>query len=258
MIIKASGLGLGDSAALIAALLSEKDIFTGSARHTADLSQRVTALQEHHSGNHIDRGACKRVLTTASLFRKKLKTSASTQKNSTDMVGVMLGFAYPDRIAKCRDVKNSRYILSGGKGARLNMEDDLFNEPYLVIADLDAAQTDARIYSAASISDTKIEEYFSELITKERLTRWNDESERVEAREIIKLGAITLDEQPVQNIDSADMTAALLGAIRERGLDALTWSKWVVGLRQRVTFLPYWRGRLAYRSKIAGALPDCQ
>ena len=172
------------------------------------------------------------------------------------MVGVILGFAYPDRIAKCRDIKNSRYILSGGKGAKLNMEDDLFGESFLVIADLDAAQTDARVYSAASISDAQIEEYFSELISKERLTRWNDETERVEAREIIKLGAVTLDEQPVQNIDSADITAALLGAIRERGLEALTWSKEARGLRQRVDFLNYNKESSPDTVNIIGELPD--
>ncbi|MEN8147590.1 MAG: ATP-dependent helicase HrpB [Campylobacterota bacterium] len=252
MIIKASSLGYGETACLIAALLSEKEIFTGSARHAADLSQRVTAIEERHSGNHVDRNAVKRVLTTASLFRKKLNRSDAPQKSHTDMVGVILGFAYPDRIAKCRGIKNSRYILSGGKGAKLNMEDDLFGESFLVIADLDAAQTDARVYSAASISEAQIEEHFGELITRERLTRWNDETERVEAREIIKLGAVTLDEQPVQNIGSADITAALLGAIRERGLEALTWSKEALGLRQRVDFLNYHKES----TNIIGELPD--
>ncbi|MGB5966090.1 MAG: ATP-dependent helicase HrpB [Sulfurimonadaceae bacterium] len=256
MILKASAIGYGDTACLIAALLSEKDIFTGSARHSSDLSLRIMALQEHHSAQHIDKGAVQRAMTTASGFRKTLQTSASPRKSSAEMVGVLLGFAYPDRIAKCRDLKNSRYILSGGKGAKLNMEDELFGEPYLVIADLDVAQTDAHIYSAATISEAQIEEYFSELIAKERLTRWNDETERVEAREITKLGAITLDEQPVQNIDSADVATALLGAIRKRGLDALTWSKEALGLRKRVAFLNYWKEKDPNAAKIVDKLPD--
>ncbi|MBU1643508.1 ATP-dependent helicase HrpB, partial [bacterium] len=80
MILKAFELGHGETACLIAALLSEKDIFSGSARHAADLSQRVTALQEQHSGSHIDQGACQRVLTTASGFHKKLPKSAPNSK----------------------------------------------------------------------------------------------------------------------------------------------------------------------------------
>lgn len=256
MMIKASTLGLGKNATLIAALLSEKDIFTGSARHTADLSKRVTTLQEGHFDNQVDRGTVKRVLTTASGFHKKLKVSFLTQKGTTDMTGVLLGFAYPDRIAKCRDVKNSRYILSGGKGARLNHEDELFNEPYLVVADLDSAQTDARIYSGVTISEDQIEQYFSDLITKERLTRWNEETERVEAREVTKLGAVTLDESPVKNIQSSDLTAALLGAIRVKGLGALTWSKEAIGLRQRVYFLNNCKINNPDQMSTIGELPD--
>ncbi len=256
MIIKAVNIGVGKDGCLIAALLSEKDIFSGHARHAADLSQRVTALQEHHAGGHIDRGACKRVLTTASGFSKKLNASNTSQKNSADMIGVLLGFAYPDRIAKCRDVKNSRYVLSGGKGAKLNIEDELFGEPYLVIADLDAAQTNARIYTAASISEAQIEKYFSGLIVTERQTKWNEVTERVEARERTKLGAIILGERPVQNINNSELSTALLGAIREKGLDALTWSKEALSLRQRVCFLNYCKENNSNVSNIVGELPD--
>ncbi|MDA3946932.1 MAG: ATP-dependent helicase HrpB [Helicobacteraceae bacterium] len=256
MMLKASNIGLGKTACLIAALLSEKDIFTGSDRQSADLSQRVTALQERHSGKHIDKSASQRVLTTASGFLQKLNTASSTKKSSVDMVGVLLGFAYPDRIAKCRDIKNSRYLLSGGKGAKLTIEDSLFGEPFLVIADLDVAQTDARIYSAATVSAAQIEEYFSALISKERLTRWKDETARVEAREVTKLGAIILDEKPVQNIDKTDVAMALIGAIKEKGLDALTWSKEGLGLRQRVQFLNYSKEKALHAGNIIDTLPD--
>ncbi|MEA3372748.1 MAG: ATP-dependent helicase HrpB [Campylobacterota bacterium] len=256
MILKAAEMGHGETACLIAALLSEKDIFTGSAKHSADLSQRVTALRERLSGSHIDKGACSRVLTTASEFRKKLKKSRSLQTVTVDTLGVLLGFAYPDRIAKCRNVRHGRYLLSGGKGAVLNTDDELFGEPFLVIANLDAAQTDARIFSAVTISEAVIEGHFGELIVKERLTKWNDRAERVEAREVTKLGAITLDERAVQNVNDADIAAALLGAIKEKGLDTLAWSKEALALRQRVNFLNYWKEKDINAAKIIGELND--
>ena len=256
MILKASGLGHGETACLIAALLSEKDIFNGRARHTADLLQRMTALHEQHSGRYIDQEACRRVLRTTSEFRKKLKKTDAVRKSSDDMVGVLLGFAYPDRIAKCRDIRNSRYLLSGGKGAVLNREDELFGEPYLVIADLDGAQSDARIFSAAAISEALIEEYFGEQIIRERQIKWNDEAERVEAREVTRLDALILHEQPVQNIGESDTAAALLGAIREKGIDALAWSKEALSLRQRVAFLNYWKVREPAIATNVGELPD--
>ena len=256
MILQASELGSGETACLIAALLSEKDIFTGSARHAADLSQRVIALQEQHSGSHIDREAVKRVHRTASEFRKKLKKTDVPLKSRGDMVGVLLGFAYPDRIARCRDLRNSRYLLSGGKGAVLNREDELFGEPYLVIADLDSAQSDARIFSAAPITEALIEKHFAKLISRERQIRWNDEAERVEVREVVRLGALILDEQPVRNIDESDTAAALLGAIREKGADVLAWSKEALSLRQRIAFLNYWKEKEPAIAKVVGELPD--
>ncbi len=256
MILKAVTINCGETACLIAALLSEKDIFTGSAKRSADLSERMAVLQEHCSGSHVDKGAYKRVMSTASEFRKKLKKTEPEQTIAADTVGILLGFAYPDRIAKCRDVQNGRYLLSGGKGAVLTTEDGLFGEPYLVIADLDAAQTDARIFTAATITKAVIEEQFGELITKERLTKWNDEAERVEVREVTKLGAIILDEHPVQNIDNSDIATALLRAIKERGLDTLEWSKEAFALRQRINFLNYHGKKDPNTAKIINDLPD--
>ncbi|WP_345974941.1 ATP-dependent helicase HrpB [Sulfurimonas sp. HSL3-7] len=256
MILKGSELGYGETGCLIAALLSEKEIFTGSARHSADLSLRVNALQERHSGSHIDQGAFRRVLETASALRKKLNSSGKIKQSRADTVGLLLGFAYPDRIAGCRGPKESRYLLSGGKGAVLNSEDGLFGEPYLVIADLDAAGNNARIFRGAALFETTMQEYFGDLIVKERLTRWNDESERVEAREVTRLGAITLNERPLRNIDDSEIKMALLGAVREKGLDTLTWSKEALALRQRMDFLNYWKEQDDKAAALIGDLPD--
>ena len=74
------------------------------------------------------------------------------------MLGVLLAFAYPDRIAKLRSDKSSTYLLSNAKGATLHQQDELFNTGFLVIADLDAKHTNATIYKALAISHTQIED----------------------------------------------------------------------------------------------------
>lgn len=256
MMLKAVELGYAKAASLVAALLSEKDIFTGNARHAVDLALRLNAIQERHTGAGIDRGAIHRVVTTAAGFQKKLRPTDTSKKQRADIVGLLLGYAYPDRIAKCRNLNDSRYLLSGGKGSRLNNEDELFGEPYLVIADLDSAQSDARIFSAASISEETIDEHFSALITQERVTQWNDEMQRVDAREVTRLGAIVLDERVAKNIKKTDIANALIGAIAEKGLDALEWSKEAINLRQRVNFLNHCRKHNRVASSLIGELPD--
>lgn len=234
MILKANEMGYGERACLIAALLSEKDIFTGSHKFDADLSARVSALEEQPKHYlHIN------VIQTATLLRKKLPNKSSNKTASSDSIGLLLAFAYPDRIASRRNPKSNRYLLSGGKGAFLNEEDTLFNESYLVISDLDAKEVNARIYSAASISKALIQKYFSELIVNERLTKWNEELERVEAREITKLGAIILDEKSITDIQSRDISTALLNAIREKGIQALHLNRESQELRERTLFVTH-------------------
>ncbi|MCJ7765234.1 MAG: ATP-dependent helicase HrpB, partial [Thiovulaceae bacterium] len=128
--------------------------------------------------------------------------------------------------------------------------------PYLVIADLDSAQSDARIFSAAVITEALLEEYFAEQITKERRVKWNDEAKRVEAREATKLGALILGEEAVQNVGDAEIAIALLGAIRAKGLDVMTWSKEALALRQRIGFLNYMKEEKPDIAKIVSVLPD--
>ncbi len=255
MMIVGAKMGHGYSACLIAALLSEKDIFTGNTRRSTNLFERVIALQEHQSNSHINTGASQRVLSTALGFRKKLSGANSVQTVANETVSLLLAFAYPDRIAKCRNRNSNRYILSGGKGAVLNIEDELFNAPYLVIANLDASHTDARIFSAVSITETAIETHLGELITKNRVTKWSNESERVEAREVTKFGAITLNEHSIQNISSSDISTALLGAIREKGLHVFQCSKESLALQQRVNFLNCCKEIDLNTAKLVGDLP---
>ncbi|MEA1918288.1 MAG: ATP-dependent helicase HrpB [Campylobacterota bacterium] len=255
MMLKAKEIGHGDTASLIAALLSEKDFFLGDARRSMDISERIRLLHVKHCEHQCDYTAFERVLKTAKTFQKKLKLSSHQKAFSADMVGVLLGFAYPDRIAQSRGFKNSRYLLSNGKGALMPNEDQLFSEPYLVVADLNASQSDALIYQAASITAAQIEEFFSELITKKHRTYYNDDAERIESRELLQLGAITLRESILQNIDSKEITTALIASIKTKGLKSLNFSRESLALRERITFLNYWKSKEKSLENIIGEIP---
>ena len=155
------------------------------------------------------------------------------------MLGVLLAFAYPDRIAKLRSDKNSTYLLSNAKGATLHQQDELFNTGFLVIADLDAKHTNATIYKALAISHTQIEDYLAEQLKIHEDVTWNEEQERVEARRVIKIGAITLKSIALKSPSSDKVAEVLIEELEVLGLDALTWSKEAMALRQRVNFAKY-------------------
>ena len=242
MILKANALSLAKEATIIAALLSEKDIFRGSLKNSADLSERVLAIQQRESSSEIDRKTVQQVIKSAQTFQSRLSNITTGKNIEDDTIGLLLALAYPDRIAKIRGKNLNSYLLSGGKGAQLFHEDALVSSPYLVVADLDNAKgAMARIYRAVRIEEETLYHHFQELITKETVARWNGDAQRIEARELHRLGAITLKERPTQKISQEQITAALIGVIREEGLQLLNFSKETLQLQQRVNFLNHHR-----------------
>jgi len=236
MMLKAKELDLSYEASLLAALISEKDIYR-NAFGSSDLRERVSILhdirqQKHINTHYIDLKQCRYLLKNAKRIEKVQRESIAL-----DMIGVLLSFAYPDRIAKLRSDKSATYLLANGKGALLHQQDELFNTGFLVIADVDAKNSNAAIYKAVAITHAQIEEYLDEQMYSYEDLTWNDEQQRVEARRVTKLGAITLKALQIKNISEEKVIEILIEELEELGLEALHWSKEATSLRQRVSFL---------------------
>jgi len=236
MMLKAKVLNLSYEASLLAVLITEKDILTNSYAN-ADLRERVQILHDvaqkrNVNSRFVNIKQCNYLLANA----KRIEKTQSKELN-TELLGVLLAFAYPDRVAQLRHAKGSTYLLSNGKGAHLHSEDTLFNSSYLIISDLDAKSTNATIYKALSISLSQIEEYL-ETTTVERVT-WNEEQERVEVRKIEILGKLILKEMQLKSRNNPEITEVLLDELEAMGLEVLQWSKEATRLRERVNFLHY-------------------
>ena len=236
MMLKAQTLNLSYEASLLAVLLSEKDIFINSFA-TSDLRERVSVLHDVHIKNNINPQYIN--IKQCQYLLKNAKRIENVQKKSInlEMLGVLLAFAYPDRIAKLRNYKNSTYLLANGKGAVLYHQDELFNVGFLVIADVDAANTNARIYKAISITHVQIETHLQALLNTREDVSWNDDQQRVESRTITNLGSIVLKEIQTKNTSEEKVLEVLLEELEDLGLDALHWSKEALGLKERVNFV---------------------
>ena len=152
-----------------------------------------------------------------------------------DDAGRLLAFAYPDRIAQSRGA-GGRYLLAGGRGARLTDVQSIGQAEFLVVADLDAGDREALIRLAAPLRRNTLETDFAELIEHRERFEWDAREQAVIAQDERWLGAIRLGERRLENPDSARMTGALLDGIRELGLEALPWTKEARALRQRLVF----------------------
>ena len=236
MMIKAKKLDLSYEASLLAVLISEKDIYTKSYG-SSDLRERVSVLHDVRvdkslNASYINKYQCSYLLKNAKRIEKMQKPTVDLE-----LLGVLLAFAYPDRIAKLRGDKSSTYLLANGKGAVLQQQDELFNTGFLVIADVDAKHINANIYKAIAISHAQIEAYLEEQLESYEDVSWNEEQARVEARKVTKLGAIVLKEVQIKNPSEVLVLEILLEELEELGLDALPWSKEASTLRDRVNFV---------------------
>jgi len=236
MMIKAKEMQLSYEASLLAVILNEKDIFSPTYK-SVDIRERIEAL--HHIRQNNITPASHINLSHARYLLKNAKQLEPMQSNElqTDKLGILAAFAYPERIARQRSANSSDYLLSSGKGAKLHSEDMLHQERYLVIADLDAKSTHAHIFKAIAITQPQLETYLPELIQKAHVVEWNGEEQRVEAKEIEKLGAILLHEKRVSTSDNPDVIDLLLEELESMGLEVLNWTKEAYSLQQRVNFL---------------------
>lgn len=256
MMLSAVKLEQAYHACLIAAILTEKDLFLPRAEKSVDIHDRLNVLRQLqssrsqstmdiHKQHDIDLQQGRRIIQTADDFFKRLKQcSEKVTRNEPDnhLSGVLVAYAYPDRIAQQRNSNEARYLLSNGKGAVIPAHLQHHLHDYLVIASLDArqgraGQGEAAIYLAADISALQLEAYFVDLIEHKETIAWNATQQRVEAKQISGLGKIILQQTLTPAHDKDAVHQCLLQAIKTIGLECLNWSSEASNLKQRVQFI---------------------
>lgn len=151
-------------------------------------------------------------------------------------VGVVVGLAYPDRIARARRAGLATYQMSGGTGAALDPQSPLRTTTWLAIAAADRApgRADARIRSAAPIDEQTARDIAGDLVSTTDQIRWDDG--RIVTRRVEALGAIVLNDVPLAKPDRLLVQAAVRDGVRHSGLSVLRWSEAALALRERLAF----------------------
>lgn len=235
MLLRAMPLGLGATACELAVLLTQRESGQkGGAMDRSDLRFLLEAL--HGAGPlALDEGARRRLLDEVGRLKREL--GASKASSDANACGLLLAFAYPDRIARQRE--NGKYLLNGGRGATFVRGADslLGREEWIVIADVDDAGPDSTIRMAAPIAYAQLEEHHKDAFTQETDVYWDKESQSVRARARKRIGAIVLEEVPMHKPPAPLVTQALLQGIRAEGLALLPWTKAARQYQERVVFV---------------------
>jgi ATP-dependent helicase HrpB len=242
MILRGQALGLGPLACAVAALLSERDPLRGAAGPAdPDLRSRVDALRGRGlpPGTTADRGALVRIGRVVEQLERRIGRRAPAggiaAPEESDAVGLLLAFAYPDRIGRWRGDGGGRYVLSGGRGATLPGPSALARSEFLAVAALDAGEREARIQLATPLSLPLLLEHFGGLVEETTRVEWDPRSDAVAARRIRRLGQLVLEDEPLRDAGER-ATAAMLDGIRALGLRCLPWTRELEQWRARVAF----------------------
>jgi ATP-dependent helicase HrpB len=214
------------AAAELAALLSERDVLRGgttgpdgSRERDTDIRTRLDALRRG-SG----RGPLERVRRAEKNFRRELDVPAGARAVDSPLAtGVLLAFAYPDRIGKRRPGDAPRYTLANGRGASFGNPESIAREEFIVALELDDRDRDAKILLAAPLARADLlAEFEAQLVQRDEVT-WDARTEAVVARRTLRLDELVVDDKPLPEIPPEAAAAAFAVGLSSLGAAALPW-----------------------------------
>ncbi len=250
LLLRAEGAVEQSLACDLAALLADRDIFQHSSRSGSgvDITERLLAIQDYRVDKKqalknypLKKAAVEQLLSSANSYRRVLKLDKQQACYSlTDIqnvVGSLLLFAYPDRLAKKRSNADGRYQLANGRGVFLFDDDPLWGKDWLVVADCDAQKKEGRIYTAAEISYDSILDALGDQICTEESFSFDKDKLKIRGSRSLKYGAIQLKTTVLSDVPPEQFQKCLKQVLKDCGLSLLKWTDKCEDLISRAQWL---------------------
>jgi ATP-dependent RNA helicase HrpB len=250
MLVKSREHGASRLACDLAAILGERDILrAGAGARDVDLRLRVAVLRgdvrELQPGITVDSRAKAQAVRSSALWQRDFSRARADSADPDHWTGILLAWAYPDRIGRARG-GGGRYLLANGRGAHFGEPQALAKSEFIVAAELDGAEREARIFLAAPVRLADLEKHFSAHIIDRAEIIWDEREHAVRARRERRLGALLLESIEIRNPDAQAVQDAALTGLRQLGVADLPWTQ---ELRQ-------WRARVMLMRQYAVASPE--
>jgi len=241
MLLQARAVAAVPLAAQLAALLSERDLLRGAgAARDADIRTRLELLSGAERSPPGVRAGLERARRSARDLERSLARRDDAAGGGADGAadaGLLLAFAYPDRIGRRRPGRDGRYTLANGRGAVFDEAQALARHEFIVAVELDDRERDARILLAAPLERQRLLEYFADRIRTQQRVEWSARDAAVLARCTLELDGLVLEEKPLAPPPAEAARAAMLEGLRELGIDALPWDREARDLQARIEFV---------------------
>ena len=234
MLLKAEESGDLGLATDLAAILEERDPMPKETG--ADVNLRIEALRRHRRGITVKK-KFGRIDKIASSYRKMFKAKEDNGSVDPYTTGVLLAYAYPERIASARPGNNAQFQMANGKLAMMSHRDDLAAESWLAIAHVDARDGMGKIFMASPLNPRDL----APMVEKREVVTWDTRRGGAVATLDLRIGSIVLQSKPLPDPDQDIIVAAICEAIKKEGLSLLTFDAKLEAWQGRVLSLRKWR-----------------
>ena len=151
--------------------------------------------------------------------------------------GMLLSYAFPDRVAKNRG--NGTFRMVSGRGCHFDPGDVMCGAEYLVACELDDREGDAKVFLAAEMTPKEVERRFQDEIREVEVCEWDRRTDSVRSETRRMAGQLTLSARSQKG--GAGTVEALMAGVRVKGVENLPcWTKSALELRDRIRFVWGW------------------
>lgn len=242
MLLKAQEDDCVSLAADVAAILEERDPLPKDSG--IDINLRIELLRRARAMGKTG-GRLSRIEKIAAQYRQMLQAEPDNGPVDVHETGLLLAYAYPERIACARTGNNAQFQLANGKIATAGHKDDLAHEAWLAVAHMDARDGLGKIFLAAPLNPKDLLPLVKE---KETIT-WDARKGGLVATKDLRIGSIVLKSTPLPNPDPARIQEALLNVLKNEGQSLLNFDEQMEQLQNRILSLRKWNDDNSW--------PDC-
>ena len=223
----------------IAALLEEKDPLSETGG--TDLTLRLSALRAARRKKQL--GRWQRIAKIAAEYRRMAHTDEDNRDPAPTEVGLLVAYAYPERIAHSTNSIGG-YRLASGANVQLDAADQQSAHSWLAIASLySATGTTGRVFLAAPIAPDDLEKEFVKEVDN---IAWDTKQGCVVMQREQRIGKLILSQKPIHDADKERLKGIVCEAMKKDGLTMMAWSeKAVEQVQRRVAQVAAWHPEMA-------------
>ncbi|MBL4624928.1 MAG: ATP-dependent helicase HrpB [Flavobacteriales bacterium] len=233
MLIRAEEVGQLGLATDIAPLLEERDPLSNDVG--IDINLRIEALRRFRR-DKAGSNRFSRIEKIAAQYRKMFDIKPDNGPVEDFETGILLAYAYPERIACARPGNNAQFQMANGRIASAGHKDDLAHEPWLAIAHVNDRQGMGKIFMASPIDPRDL----SSMVKIKEVITWDTRHGGLIATKDTRIGSIVLQSTPLPDPDNDKLIKAITDAVQKEGRTLLNWDEDIEQWQNRILSLKKW------------------